>query len=139
MDDKPYSAYSLTALHVNYSFHEDMKNIKQGGMLGGEKGMKLLCIFSFFYHRHTPFCLGKVIYCKNYNRIGKVYVYCKNMAKGYFFLTKQEFDEVNSCTKGAAEMNVIAAPSALNHIQPKARRLERISKQRQGTARPRSE
>ena len=28
MDDKPYSAYSLPTLHVNYSFHEGMKNIK---------------------------------------------------------------------------------------------------------------
>ena len=42
IDDKPYPAYSLTALHVNYSFHEDMKKIKQGGMLGSERGMKLL-------------------------------------------------------------------------------------------------
>ena len=51
-------------------------------MLGSEKGMKLLCIFSFFYYRHTPFYLRKVIYYKNYGRIGKVYVYCKNMTKG---------------------------------------------------------
>ena len=48
VDDKPYSAYSLTTLHVNYSFHEGMKKIKQGGVLGSERGMKLLCIYSFF-------------------------------------------------------------------------------------------
>ena len=115
-----------------------MKKIKQGGMLGSEKGMKLLCIFSFFYHRHTPFCLAKVIYCKNYNRIGKVYVYCKNMTKGYFLINKQEFGEVNSCTKGGVENNLTAAPSVLNHIQPKERRSERIAQKGQGTAQPQS-
>ena len=58
-------------------------------LLGSEKGMKLLCIFSFFYYWHTPFYLGKVIYYKNYDRIGKVYVYCKNMTKDFFLLIKQ--------------------------------------------------
>ena len=59
MDDKPYSAYSLTALHVNYSFHEGMKNIKQGGMLGTERGMKLLCIYSFFTINMLLFALER--------------------------------------------------------------------------------
>ena len=93
-------------------------------VLGSEKGMKLLCIFSFFYYRHTPFYLWKVIYYKNYDRIGKVYVYCKKMTKDCFLLIKQELDKVNSCTKGEAVINVTAAPSALNHIQPKTRRSE---------------
>ena len=99
--------------------------------------MKLLCIFSLFYYRHTPFYLGKVIYYKNYGRIGKIYVYFKNMTKDFFFwLIKQELDEVNSCTRGEAEINATVAPSALNDIQPKTRRYERIAKKRQGTAWP---
>ena len=108
-------------------------------MLGSEKGMKLLCIFSLFYYRHTPFYLGKVIYYNNYDEIGKVYAHCKKMTKGCFLLIKQELDEVNSCTKAEVEIHVTAAPSSLNHIQPNARRSERIVKKRQGIARPQSE
>ena len=51
-------------------------------------------------------------------------------------IDKQEFGEVSSCTKGAVENNLTATPSALNHIQPKARRSERIAQKGQGTARP---
>ena len=57
-------------------------------VLGSEKGMKLLCIFSFFYYRHNPFYLGKVIYYKNYGRIGEMYVFSKKMIKYCFLLKK---------------------------------------------------
>ena len=60
------------------------------------------------------------------------------MTKGYFFIDKQEFGEVNGCTKGGVENNLTAAPSMLNHIQPKARRSERIAQKGQGTTRPQS-
>lgn len=66
-NDKPSPAYSLTALHVNYSFHEDMKKVEQGGMLAIERGMQFLCICSFFHHKHTSVCLEKVIYHDNCN------------------------------------------------------------------------
>ena len=60
------------------------------------------------------------------------------MNKGYFFIDKQEFGEVNNCTKGVVEKNLTAAPSALNRIQPKARRSERIAQKGQGTTWPQS-
>ena len=90
------------------------------------------------YNKYTPVFLGKVIYHRNYNRIGKVYDYYENMTKSYFLTDKQEFGEASSCTKGGVENNLTDVPTALNHIQPKARRSERIAQKGQGTTRPQS-
>ena len=90
------------------------------------------------YHKYTPVFLGKVIYHRNYNKIRKVYDYYEKMTKSYFLIDKQEFGEVGSYTKGGVENNLTAAPSVLNHIQPKVRRSERIAQKGQGTAWPQS-
>lgn len=39
--EEVFPTYSLTALHINYLFHEDMKQGKQGSMLGHETGINL--------------------------------------------------------------------------------------------------
>ena len=56
------------------------------------------------------------------------------MTKDCFLLIKQELDEVNSYTKGEAEINATAVPLALDQILPKTRKSEHITKKSQGTS-----